>query len=242
MLKLYSPQSFFMLRSNPMSIIDQIIAWLEHLSQTINLQLFVVIGSFLEEIIAPIPSPFVMTTAAALAQSQDYVFSQLAILVIVASFAKTVSSCLIYVASDKLEDVVIGKLGKYVGLSHKLIEQIGSFLTGTWVDDFLMILARALPFVPTILVSAGAGVIKYNKKSFVITTFLGIIIRNAFYLWVGYVGWHQVENLWLTNKNNPVFIALLIISCLILLYALLKIKDHLFDKFINLKKKEKKTF
>ena len=56
-----------MLPSNPMSIIDQIVTWLETLSQTINLQLFVIIGSFLEEIIAPIPSPFVMTTTAALA-------------------------------------------------------------------------------------------------------------------------------------------------------------------------------
>ena len=47
---------------------------------------------------------------------------------------------------------LIGKIGKYVGLSHKLIEQIGSFLTGTWVDDFLMVLARALPFVPTMTI------------------------------------------------------------------------------------------
>ena len=220
-----------------MSIIDQIIAWLEHLSQTINLQLFVVIGSFLEEIIAPIPSPFVMTTAAAIAQAQNYLFAQLAILVIVASFAKTVSSYLIYVAFDKLEDVMINKFGKHVGLSHKLIEQIGAFLTGTWVDDFLMILARALPFIPTILISAGAGVIKYHKKSFIITTFLGVVIRNAFYLWVGYVGWSQIEHLWLANRDNPWFIVLLIVSGLILLKALIKIKDHLFDHFISLKQK-----
>ncbi len=228
-----------MLLSNPMSIIDQIIAWLEHLSQTVNLQVFVVIGSFLEEIIAPIPSPFVMTTAAALAQAQNYVFTQLAILVIVASFAKTVSSYLIYVAFDKLEDVMINRFGKYVGLNHKLIEQIGSFLTGTWVDDFLMIIARALPFVPTILVSAGAGVIKYHKKSFIITTFLGVIIRNAFYLWVGYVGWSQIENLWLTHRDNPWFIALIVIGGLVLLKALIKIKDHMFDKMMSLKKSKK---
>lgn len=230
-----------MLLSNPMSIIDQIITWLEHLSQTINLQLFVVIGSFLEEIIAPIPSPFVMTTTAALAQAQNYVFLQLATIVIVASLAKTVSSFLIYLAADKLEDMVVGKLGKYIGVSHKLIEQIGGFLTGTWVDDFLMILARALPFIPTSLVSVGAGVIKYHKKSFVITTFLGVMIRNAFYLWVGYVGWHQIENLWLTHKDNPWFIVLSIIGGLVLLKAFIKIKDHMFDKMMSLKKDKKKS-
>ena len=219
-----------------MSIIDQIIAWLTHLSQTINLQLFVVIGSFLEEIIAPIPSPFVMTTAAALAQAQGYVFMQLFILVAVASAAKTVSSYIIYFAADKLEDLVVGKLGKYIGLSHKLIEQIGSFLTGTWIDDLLMIVARALPFIPTSLVSAGAGVIKYNKRSFIVTTFLGVMIRNAFYLWVGYFGMTALENFWLQNKSNPVFIGLMGVTLVGLLYSLFKLKDYLFEKFLSLKK------
>jgi membrane protein DedA with SNARE-associated domain len=219
-----------------MSIIDQIILWLENLSRSINLELFVVIGSFLEEIIAPIPSPFVMTTAAALAQAQDYVLLQLAVLVVVASLAKTVSSYLIYFAADKLEDVVVNRFGKYVGLSHKLIEQIGSFLTGTWIDDLLMILARALPFVPTILVSAGAGVIKYNKKSFIITTFLGIIIRNAFYLWVGYIGATQAEQLWLQIKDHPVFIVLAMMTVILIIYALIKTKDAMFEKMMSLKK------
>lgn len=223
-----------------MSIIDQIVTWLENLSQTINLQLFVVIGAFLEEIIAPIPSPFVMTTTAALAQAQNYVFLQLMLIVLVASIAKTISSFLIYLAADKLEDVVVDKLGKYIGVSHKLIEQIGGFLTGTWVDDFLMILARALPFIPTSLVSVGAGVIKYSKKSFMITTFLGVIIRNSFYLWVGYVGITQLEHVWQEVKGHPFFIAIVAILLALVLYSLLKLKDHLFEKFINLKKSSKK--
>lgn len=218
-----------------MSIIDQIVAWLETLSKTINLELFVVIGSFLEEIIAPIPSPFVMTTAAALAQAQGYILLQLFLLVVVASVAKTVSSYIIYFAADKLEDLVVGKLGKYIGLSHKLIEQIGSFLTGTWIDDLLMIIARALPFIPTSLVSAGAGVIKYGKRSFIITTFLGVMIRNAFYLWVGYYGMTALENFWSQNKSNPIFLGFMGIGLLVLLYLLLKLKDYLFDKFLSLK-------
>ena len=230
-----------MLLSNPMSIIDQIIAWLENLSQTINLQLFVIIGSFLEEIIAPIPSPFVMTTTAALAQARNYVWLQLATVVFVASIAKTVSSFLIYFAADKLEDLVVGKLGKYIGVSHKLVEQIGEFLTGTWIDDFLMILARALPFIPTSLVSGGAGVIKYSKKSFVITTFIGVMFRNSFYLWVGYVGITQLEHIWQQVKGNPFFITILIVVCLLLLYSLVKLKDHLFEQFLNLKKHNSKT-
>jgi len=223
-----------------MSIVNQIISWLEYLSKTINLELFVIIGSFLEELVAPIPSPFVMTTAAALAQSQNYVFWQLAAVVIISSVAKTASSCVIYVAADKFEDIVIGKFGKYIGVSHQLIEQIGSFLTGTWIDNFLLILARALPFMSTGLISVGAGVIKYNFKSFALMTFLGVIIRNGFYLWAGYFGWTQLENIWQQIKGNPIFIGLLGLALIFLVWLLFKLKDYLFDKFINLKKQPKK--
>lgn len=216
-----------------MSIIDQIIIWLENLSKNINLEFFVVIGAFLEEIIAPIPSPFVMTTAAALAQTRHYILIQLALIVLVASVAKTISSYLIYYATDKLEDLVIGKLGKYIGVSHKLIEQIGSFLTGTWIDDFLMILARALPFIPTSLVSVGAGAIKYNPRSFIITTFIGVVFRNAFYLWVGYFGMTALDLFWQQNKGNPIFLGLMGIALLFLIYLILKLKNHLFERFIN---------
>jgi len=229
-----------MLGSSPMSIVDQIISWLEYLSKTINLEFFVIIGSFLEEIIAPIPSPFVMTTAAALAKAQNFVFLQLVTVVLVSSVAKTLSSCVIYLAADKLEDLVIGKFGKYIGVSHKLIEQIGAFLTGTWIDNFLLIIARALPFIPTSLVSVGAGVIKYDIKAFALMTFFGVIIRNSFYLGVGYFGWTQLDNIWQQIKGNPIFIGLLGIALIFVVWLLFKLKDYLFDKFINLKEQSKK--
>jgi membrane protein DedA with SNARE-associated domain len=220
-----------------MQLIDQLMAWLEQIARSTNLEIFVVLGSFLEEIIAPIPSPFVMTTASGLAQSQQYTLLQLSILILVASAAKTVSSYVIYVAADKAEDIVIGKFGKYVGVSHALIEKIGGFLTGTKWDDVLMVIARALPFVPTVLVSAGCGVIKYNVKSFWITTFLGSILRNIFYLWVGYFGLIQLEHLWEQYKGNPVVLGLLMVGILVMLYAAVKVKDRLFEKMLEMKKK-----
>jgi membrane protein DedA with SNARE-associated domain len=219
-----------------MSIVDQIISWLEYLSQTININFFVVIGAFLEEIIAPIPSPFVMTTAAVIAKAQQFTMVQLITVVIVASIAKTMSSCLFYLVANKLGDLIIDKFGKFIGLSHKLIDQMNAFLTGTWVDDFLIVVARALPFIPTSLVSAGAGIIKYDIKSFALMTFFGIIIRDALYLWVGYFGWTQLENIWQQIKGNQFFIVLLGLVLIFVIWLLFKLKDYLFDKFINLKK------
>jgi membrane protein DedA with SNARE-associated domain len=213
--------------------------WLESLATAINLEVFVVLGSFLEEIIAPIPSPFVMTTAAALAQNHHYNLAHLAVLVVIAAAAKTASSYVVYVAADKAEDVVVGKFGKYIGVSHSLIEKIGSFLTGTWWDDLLLLVSRALPLVPTVVVTVGAGVIKYPVRSFLVMTFLGSILRNIFYLWVGYVGLTQLENMWHQTKGNPIFIALLVVAVLAVVYMAWKVKEILFEKMIALKDKPK---
>ena len=48
---------------------EWLIAWLETLAQNVDPALFVFIGSFVEEIVAPIPSPLIMATTAALAHS-----------------------------------------------------------------------------------------------------------------------------------------------------------------------------
>lgn len=216
-------------------------AYLSHIATSVSLELFVVAGAFLEEIIAPIPSPFVMSSAAVIAREQHYTLWQIFFVIVIAAAAKTVSTYVVYVIADKAEDVLIGKYGKYVGLSHSLVEKIGSFLTGTAWDDFLLFLARALPFIPTILVSAGAGVIKYNVRSYIIMTFLGTIVRNAFYVAVGYYGWTYFERMWMGVRSSPVFVVLLVIGAGLLAYAALKTKDVLFDRLMDMKKKDAKA-
>ncbi|OGM24943.1 hypothetical protein A2627_03180 [Candidatus Woesebacteria bacterium RIFCSPHIGHO2_01_FULL_39_28] len=52
---------------------NQIISHIKTLANTTPLDLFVFVGPILEEIIAPIPSPLVMTTAGTLAHSQDLI-------------------------------------------------------------------------------------------------------------------------------------------------------------------------
>ena len=53
------------------SLIAPIITYLEKLAQYVPLEVFTVVGTFLEEVIAPIPSPFVLTTAGTITKAQN---------------------------------------------------------------------------------------------------------------------------------------------------------------------------
>jgi membrane protein DedA with SNARE-associated domain len=171
-----------------MQIFDQILTFIEHLAYQIPLELFVIIGSFIEEILAPIPSPIVMVLAGSLAHAQEHSMLYLLWLALFGAIGKTAGAYILYFVADKLEDVVIQKFGKYVGVTHKEIESIGKKLNGGWQDNVFLFLARALPIIPSAPVSLGCGIIKINRKTFITSTFAGTYVRDLLYLYLGYLG------------------------------------------------------
>lgn len=174
-----------------MQILNTILIWLEGLAQQLPLMLFVPIGSFLEEIIAPIPSPLVMVLAGSLSEAQKQPLLFVLLLAAAGALAKTFGSWIYYVLSDKLEDVVIGKFGKFIGVTHKQIESIGAKLNGGWQDNVFLFLSRALPIIPSAPVSVACGIIKINMRTYLSSTFFGNFVRNLIYLYLGFAG---VEN------------------------------------------------
>jgi membrane protein DedA with SNARE-associated domain len=221
------------------NLISSLLSWLESLATSINPEIFVIAGAFLEEIIAPIPSPFVMTTIAAIAKAQSFDLLKISWLIILASAAKTASGYLIYLIVDRAEDLVVGKYGKYFGVNHENLEKIGSMLNNSWWDDILLLLSRAIPIIPTSLVTVAAGVIKYNVVSFLTMTFIGTIIRNIFYLFVGYYGWEYIDNIKDKFISNPTTLIVIGIISIIIIIVLMKIKDILWEKMLNSKKTKK---
>ena len=149
---------------------------------------FAIIGSFIEEVIAPIPSALVMTVAGTLAATSAKAWWYIIFLAIIGSVSKTVGSWLVYVLSDKAEDVLIRKIGWIFGLSHQNVENAGKYFNKGLRDDVVLFLLRAIPFMPTAPVSIGSGIIKINIRTFLVSTFFGNIVRNLFYLYVGYTG------------------------------------------------------
>src|SRR5690606_32340582 len=159
---------------------------LHQLAGVLPTEIFVAIGAFVEELVAPIPSPLVMTLGGSLAASQGKTLTYLGLLALLGAIGKTVGSWLIYLIADKAEDFVMNKIGKFVGVTHREVEIIGKHLNKGWRDDVILFLLRAVPIMPTAPVSIVCGLIKLNLRTYLTSTFFGTLVRNVFYLYLGY--------------------------------------------------------
>ncbi len=172
-----------------------LITWLEALSSNIPVTWFVFVGALVEEIVAPIPSPLVMMLAGSIAASQGSSVVFLFVLSLIGAFSKTLGSLILYVISDRAEDLVIDKFGRFLGVSHSDTEGLGRFFSKGRRDDIAIFFLRAIPIMPTAPVSIIAGLIKINLKTYLISTFLGLLVRNLIYLYLGYISLGTLESL-----------------------------------------------
>ena len=191
---------------------DWLIDWLETLAQKVDPALFVFIGSFVEEIVAPIPSPLIMATTAALAHSLQLPWLEILWILIVAAGSKTLSSLLVYWLAYESEHLLVGRFGKYVGLSTEMIEGVGRWVGKGYWDELVLLLLRSLPIVPSIVVSAACGVFKINLRTYLWTTFVGTFIRNGIFFSILYFGWSQAEVVWHLLEDRGELIALAAIA------------------------------
>ncbi len=152
------------------------------------LELSSFLGGLVEEVIAPIPSPFVMAAVGSAAFTQSKGYLALLGLAFLGSAGKTLGAWVIYVIADKLEDIVVGKFGRFLGISHQDVEALGKRFNGSWKDGVTLFFLRALPIVPSSPVSVVCGIIKINLKTYMVSTLLGNLVRNFVYIYLGYAG------------------------------------------------------
>ncbi len=172
-----------------------LIELMQELAQRVPLPLFTVLGAMIEEILAPIPSPVIMTLSGSLAAASNQPISYLAFLALIGAIAKTFGSWVVYLVADKAEDFIISKFGRILGVSKDDTEGFGKYLNKGWRDDIVLFLLRALPIMPTAPVSVVCGLIKLNLRTYLVSTFFGTIVRNAFYLYFGYTSLHALETI-----------------------------------------------
>lgn len=170
------------------TIIQYITDFLYLISNVLPLPLFSFFGSLIEEVIAPIPSPFIMGLTGSMAALQNLSLFYIIIIIIIGVIGKVIGSLIVYFIADKGEDILLTKFGKILGVSHKDIESIGERLNKGWQDDLILIVLRAIPIIPSASISVACGLIKFNLKTYIISTFLGTLIKNIFYFYLGYIG------------------------------------------------------
>ncbi len=161
----------------------------------VPLAFFVFAGSFIEEIISPIPTYAVMVTAGSVAHLQGLFFPWIFALAVLGAIGKTLACVIYYVLADVFEDVIVPRYGKYIGVSHKQIEALGTRMSNRERDVGLLILLRALPVIPSAPISIVAGLIHVELKVFVFTTFAGTFLKDSVYLAIGYIGLQAFRDL-----------------------------------------------
>lgn len=169
-------------------MIENLINYFNSIAQVLPLELFIFIGSLLEEIIAPIPSPFVSTLAGSIAIAKNYPPIMLVLLAFIASLGKVIGSIVIYKVADLGEDIILSKFGKLIGLSHSHVEKIGSKFHQGNKDWFILFGLRALPIVPSSPISAVCGLIKLPLKTFITASIAGNTVRSLIFIYIGYSG------------------------------------------------------
>lgn len=173
----------------------QLEIWLLSYAETLPLPLFAALASFAEEIIAPIPSGPVMLVTGSIASIQGYSLLLLAALALAAAFGKLLGSLVVYFVADKAEDLVTVRFAQFLGVTHTQIESFGKRLGNGWKDYAVLTLLRSLPFVPSALVSFGAGAVKVPLRPFIFATIVGSIVRDFTFLYFGYIGFGAAEEL-----------------------------------------------
>ncbi len=211
---------------------------IRELAAIVPLEIFVFIGSFAEEVIAPIPSMLVMTTAGFFAHLEGRTVLFLVWLVVLGNLGKLIGSYIYYTLGDKLEDVVVDRFGRYLGLKHADIERIGQKFSGSpWRDGVLLFLLRVIPFFPTILISIAAGVIRIRLRVFLTASYLGNFCKDFFYAMAGYSGVQALRAFFMDIERMRFGIGILLVgltvASLVWLYANRHHGLHLYRRLVH---------
>ena len=191
-----------------------VIYWL---ADIVPLPIFAFFSSLIEEIIAIIPSPLVMTLTGSIAAAQGVGWIYAAVLIAIGALGKTIGGLVLYIIADKGEDIITRRFGRFLGLSSQRIELIGKKLNKGWHDDLVLFLLYASPIVASAPISIACGLIKISKRSFLTAMFCGTFVKGSFYFYIGYTG---VEALMLMSQDIGGIERLSYIMILIIIVAI----------------------
>ncbi len=174
----------------------------EHLTQVLELYILpwgwwgVFLASVAEEVVAPIPSALVMMTAGFLFVKGVVGMGSILKLVLFvglpAAIGVTIGSLWVYGLAFWGGQKALNKFGKWIGLSWDDVEKIRIKFEASKGDEFAIVSARVVPFVPSVAISAFCGFIRMNFWKYCALMFIGMFLRAVL---MGAIGW-QVGNVY----------------------------------------------
>lgn len=142
----------------------------------------VFVASFVEEVIAPIPSAIVLLASGFIflhgePLSLAYLSKLIFIIAIPAGIGMALGSLFIYGIAYWSGKPAIERFGKYFGISWSDVEKAEAKFTKSPADEITIILLRALPVVPNTAVSALCGLIRFPVLKYLFLSMIGLSLR-----------------------------------------------------------------
>jgi len=142
----------------------------------------VFLGCILEQIIVPIPASLIVITTSILTLkgvpiSPNSLGILLIKIAIPASLGTTIGSLFYYYIAYKLEKPFIERTGKYLGVSMEDVAGVEKRFKDSRFDSLSIFLARCVPIIPSIAINLFCGLIRYDLKKYLLTTFFGSLVQ-----------------------------------------------------------------
>lgn len=171
-------------------MIHSLIAWIQSIIVSWG-SLGVFGGSFIEEIIAFIPSAFVQTASGffLFADTPITLANLLKLFLYVgvpASIGVTLGAIPLFLISKYGGEKMIQKYGKYFGALPDILEKFSYTEEKSSFSLWGIVFSRSLPFLPSVVICVGAGLLKVRMRVYLLGTFLGTLVRATIY---GFIGW-----------------------------------------------------
>jgi membrane protein DedA with SNARE-associated domain len=197
------------------------IEYFEALARHLPVDMFVLVGTFIEEVISPIPSFVVLIPAGAVASAQSLPLWYLLWLAALCGAGRVAGGSLLYWLAYRLEGAIFRKRTLF-GVTRKKIDNLSKRLGDRrkiWRVWLILFTLHSLPVFPGTLLSAGSGFIKIEYRVFATATFFGSIVNALFYLLIGYTGIRATEYLHRFGALTDM-LGLLIILALVVWFAI----------------------
>ena len=170
-------------------MISEITSWIIELMRA-NGQLSVFIGTMIEQIIVPIPSPLIIMGAGAILISPELSIPNAFLrifwtIVLPGSIASTLGSYIGYMISYYGGKALVLRFQRFLGVDWDEVENLEKRFHGK-KEAIAIFFSRAIPVFPISLVSIFAGLLRVPLKPFTLYTFFGSIFRCFF---LAFVGW-----------------------------------------------------
>lgn len=155
----------------------------------------VLAATFIEEVIAPIPSALVPVAAGFFLIAPDALLPEaimraLFVVALPIAFGVTLGASIVYGIAYTGGKPAIDRFGRWIGLNWESIERMQKRFTGGRSDELMLAGLRLLPVIPGVVLSGFCGAIRYPFVPFVSITFVSIYVRGAV---LALLGWQAGE-------------------------------------------------